>query len=432
MMIKTCKLTTDINVSSLKDLVKLRPLMENDEIRINKSQIARELGVDRRTVGKYIEGFQKSKTRQSSNCLTGYHELISELLSDNNPQIFYYRRVLWQYLVDNHGYEGSYSNFCHYLNKDAGFAGYFRDRQRHNNKGASIRYETTAGKQAQLDWKESVSLVMSDGEILEVNIFVLLLSYSRFRVYRLSLARTQDILLSFLDDAFEQIGGVPDEILTDNMTTVMTDARTPGNSGTVNQRFEQFAKDYGFKVRPCLAGTPKTKGKVEAPMKILDELRAYNGKLDYVGFQELLARINDRENSKVNRGSGRIPVMYLPKEKDSMDPLPPDSVRSPYQMPSHKVKVNSTSMVSYRGSQYSVPPEYISESVMIQAYDGNIYVYHNTTLIAMHRESKRRLNYAPEHYMEIARRSHAFSDEDIEARAKENLRILGGLYDSDK
>ena len=29
-------------------------------------------------------------------------DIIRELLSDENEQVFYYRRVLWQYLCDNH------------------------------------------------------------------------------------------------------------------------------------------------------------------------------------------------------------------------------------------------------------------------------------------------------------------------------------------
>ena len=57
------------------------------------------------------------------------------------------------------------------------------------------------------------------GETIDVNIFVLLLSYSRFRVYRVSLSKSQNILFSFLDDAFEIFGGVPEEIVTDNMKT---------------------------------------------------------------------------------------------------------------------------------------------------------------------------------------------------------------------
>ena len=71
------------------------------------------------------------------------------------------------------------------------------------------------GKQAQLDWKESIPFILSSGKTVDVNIFVLLLSYSRFRVYRVSLSKTQDILFSFLDDAVERFSGVPDEIVTD-------------------------------------------------------------------------------------------------------------------------------------------------------------------------------------------------------------------------
>jgi len=39
------------------------------------------------------------------------------------------------------------------------------------------------GKQAQLDWKESIPFILSSGETIDVNVFVILLSYSRFRVY---------------------------------------------------------------------------------------------------------------------------------------------------------------------------------------------------------------------------------------------------------
>ena len=62
-------------------------------------------------------------------------------------------------------------------------------------------------------------------------------------------------------------------------------------------------------------GHPHTKAKVEAPMKILDEIRAYNGKLNYIELVELVTRINNRVNTQVNQGTGRIPLMYYNKEK---------------------------------------------------------------------------------------------------------------------
>lgn len=151
-----------------------------------------------------------------------------------------------------------------------------------------MRYETEKGKQAQLDWKENIEFVLTTGEVININVFVLILSYSRFRVYKLSLDKTQDVLLSFLDESFETFGGVAKELLTDNMETVMDEARTNYSKGKVNNRFQQFADDYGFKVRPCIAGRPNTKAKVEAPMKLLDEIRAYNGTLNYEGLHNLV------------------------------------------------------------------------------------------------------------------------------------------------
>ena len=193
------------------------------------------------------------------------------------------------------------------------FDSYFRKSRPSNNDKVTIRYETPMGKQAQLDWKESIPFILSSGETIDVNIFVLLLSCSRFRVYRVSLTKTQDILFAFLDDAFETFGGVPDEIVTDNMKTVMDEARTDYFKGKINNRFQQFADDYGFKVQPCIAGHPKTKAKVEAPMKILDEIRAYNGKLNYRELVELVTRINNRVNAQVCQGTGRILVMIVVK-----------------------------------------------------------------------------------------------------------------------
>ena len=52
-MILQSNIITNLEIHSLEDLYKLKPLTENSSLNINKSQIARELGVDRRTVDKY-------------------------------------------------------------------------------------------------------------------------------------------------------------------------------------------------------------------------------------------------------------------------------------------------------------------------------------------------------------------------------------------
>lgn len=46
---------TNIEIKSLLDLPKLNMLMESLKMKINKSKLAREIGVDRRTIDKYLK-----------------------------------------------------------------------------------------------------------------------------------------------------------------------------------------------------------------------------------------------------------------------------------------------------------------------------------------------------------------------------------------
>lgn len=428
-MIFLQKINTDLEIKSLEDLAKLKPFLEDGTLKINKSQIARELGRDRRTIDKYINGYEKPTTRHRDSDLDEYYDLIKELLLNENQQIFYYKRVLWQFLTDNHHLRCAQSSFRRYISKHPEFQQYFEKRRKqHISKKSHMRFETALGKQAQLDWKESMKFVLKSGEQIEINIFVLLLSCSRFRVYRLSLSKSQDVLLSFLDDAFHVFGGVPSELLTDNMKTVMEQARTEYSKGKVNVRFEQFASDYGFKVKPCIAARPQTKAKVEAPMKLLDEIYAYNGLLDYHELNELVCRLNDRINHQVHTGAGRIPVMYLQKERAYLLPIPKESIRKPYQIITTTPKVNSSSMITYQSNQYSVPPEYIGKRMNLQVYDNHLHVYYNTSLVAIHPISSKKLNYLEQHYILISKLTLNSDKCDIETIAKNNLDQIGALF----
>lgn len=371
-MIYKISVNTEIKINSLEDLHKLKLLMEVNNLKVNKSQIARELGVDVRTVGKYLNGYVKPITRNRKSTIDNFKPIIRSLLSEESIQVFYYKRVLWQYLKDNHGLDCAQSSFRRYISNNPEFNDYFKRRKKgYISNNSSMRFETDKGQQAQLDWKENIDFVLSNGEVININIFVLILSYSRFRVYKLSLEKTQDILFSFLNESFEAFGGVPKEVLTDNMKTVMDEPRTAYRNGKTNNKFQQFADDYGFKVRPCIAGRPNTKAKVEAPMKLLDEIRAYNGTLNIDELHELVSKLNNRINSTCHTSTGKIPVLHLEKEKDFLLELPTEQIRNRYNIITTSVKVNRQSMISYKSNQYSVPPEYIGKKLKLQVYDNH-------------------------------------------------------------
>ena len=119
-MILKNKIIIDIIINSVEDLYKLQPFLEDGTLKINKSH--------------------------RDDCIKPFYDIISELLSDRNQQIFYYRKVLWQYLVDNHGYKGVYCNFAHYLKRYEEFESYFRKGNKTKSNEITLRYETPPGK----------------------------------------------------------------------------------------------------------------------------------------------------------------------------------------------------------------------------------------------------------------------------------------------
>ena len=428
-MILNYEVLTEISVDSLMGLSKLKQFEEDSNLKINISALGRKFGVDRRTIRKYIDGYVKPTTRLRRSQFDDYYETIDKLLG-NKLKVFAYKSILWRYLVSNYGMEAPESSFRRYIRSVPKFNDYFISlRQSTTKEPTPMRFESGSGEQAQLDWKESMSLVLSSGETIVVNICVLLLSYSRFRVYRLSVQKTQDILLNFMSDAFVTFGGVPDEILVDNMKTVMDISRTRYNPGKVNVRFQQFADDYGFKVKPCIGGRPETKAKVESPMRILDELKAYNGDLNYSELNEKLKEINNRENSRFHNSYQTVPILGLDKEKDVLHPLPADGIRRQYEIKTNKVTVNKSSMITVKLRQYSVPPKYIGKQVTVQCFDNQLHVHYNMQLIAIHKQSETPLNYLDKHYIEIAKMTLPFEDEKIEEIARDNLKKIGARYE---
>ncbi len=429
---------TEVAIHSLSDLFILKRLEEVSNLKVNKSQLARELNVDRRTVDKYMNGYERKVTRDRGSKLDKYYDTVKALL-ESDSQVFFYKRVLWQYLTDNQGLVCPQSSFRRWISKHPEFQSYFNGKSNRTVNGEKrdfttthkhpLTYTTGPGYEAQIDYKEAMHFRLKDGSIAEINVLSMVFSYSRFKIFQMTLSKTQPVLFHLLDNAFSIAGGVPKTLRTDNMKTVMDIPRTVYSKGKINARFEQFAKDYGFEVKPCRSHEPEVKAKCEAPMKLMDELYAYNGQLDLIGLNDKLKEINDRVNSMCHSETGKIPILHFKKEKDSLSPLPHDSIRNPYKIESKTVKVNTQSLVVYKSRYYSVPPIYIGKELTVQAHDNNLHIYNNTKLVTIHEinQNKKR-NYHEEHYIEIAKLAIDGNNSEIEEFAKNSLKEIGEYY----
>ena len=429
-MLINYEINTNLKIKCVKDLYKLKVLI-NTGLKVNKSELARRLGKDRRTIDKYINGYEKKTSRKRTSQFDEYYDIIYKLL-DDNCKVFAYKRVLWQYLKDNYGLKGSQSSFRRYISSIDQFDNYFKEKKKTVKAPSPSRFETKPGQQAQIDWKENMPFILKNGEKVIINIFSFIMSYSRFRIYRLSLTKTQDVLFHFIDEIFISIGGVPKTIITDNMKTVMDEARTAYSKGKINNKFYQFSQDYGFKVHPCIAGRPNTKAKVESTMKMLDELLAYNGELSYDELSMKLKEINNRENISFHESYQGIPILDLEIEKAFLGPLPPQSVRKQYSIETTTVKVNKSSMITYKSKMYSVPPEYIGKQLQLQVYDNQLHLHYNTELVTLHLISYKRMNYHREHYENILSMTLPHDRNKISKIAKENLENIGARFKNDR
>lgn len=393
-------------------------VLDKLEIKPNFADLARKYKMDYRTVKKYYEGYEgKPKNRKTKSKLDPYASIIEEKLSISRIS----HKGIYRMLLSKYGEKeiGSYTNFMSYCKKN---------KLSHGRISAgNPKYETEPGDLAEVDWKESIKLYNRSGEFFEVNIFHIVLKFSRYSYIELTLSKEQNVLLRVLINSFRFFRGVPNRLLFDNMSTV---AIIGGKTKKIHPRIVQFSKDFGFEARLCRARSPETKGTNEARNKILDTVRAYDHEFDtYEELSDIVAQLNSSMNISRCAGTSISPVLLYYKEKEYLHPMPRREIVESYLEPA-KVKVANTQLIYYKGCQYSVDRSLINEYVQPEEFNGKLYLYYKGKCIASHNLTSNPINYASEHYTQLM--GCKVKQEDIESTVSRNLEIMNQLNEMRK
>jgi transposase len=225
----------------------------------SKSALARRLGVSRDTLHRWIRNGDLDRDLEATAVqygprppvvtkLDAYRGIIEARLAVY-PQLSAVR-VLEE--IRAAGYAGGYSQLKAFV----------RQVRPVLPPAPIIRFETPAGRQAQVDFAR----FRFDWGIRYALLVVL--GYSRLLWCRFYPRQDMRTLVSGLEEAFLAFGGVPQELLFDQMKTVITrDLRLEGGALVRNAEFLRFARHWGFTARACRPYRAQTKGKVERPVR---------------------------------------------------------------------------------------------------------------------------------------------------------------------
>ena len=382
------------NITSINDLAIFSKAYKKGLIKMNISKLARDLNKDRKTIKKYLEGYTPKETRDRVKYLDEYREYIIQVLSDKY-QSFDYIDHLFKYLKREKGITCSRVTLNRYIREDEELNSLFK---RKKDNSFTERFETNPGQQVQFDMKENIKLINQKGEMTIGYIPTLTFGWSRYNIRKLILDTKVENLLSFLAESFEEIGGVPKEIVIDNLKQFVEKPRRNGESAILTSRFEEFCKDYGIKVKPCIPHRPQTKGKTETQNKIVDQMKNYNGKyIDLYHMHEILEIINKEDNDDISQATKFPRIFLFKKEKGDFLPLPSTEIRRKYHLTLKEVIVSKESLVSYKSNKYSVPKKYIGCRVGLVVIRDKLHIYYNKKIITIHQITNKLLNIKDEH-----------------------------------
>ena len=354
--------------------------------RRSKSEIARQLALDRKTVRGILReaAWQPYGRAERPDTLLAEH---ARYLQARALEVQYSARILFQELRQARGYRGSYETVKRFVRP-------LRAVEQAAER-ATVRFETPPGQQSQIDWGQARIAFGCRPVILHV--FILTLGYSRRSFHEPCLGETLSQFLDAHERAFDYFGGHTREHLYDRPRTVCQ----PGGEGRVvwNATFKQFADYWGFEPHLCHAYRAQTKGKVESGVKYFKG-NFLPGRA-FVDEQDLREQLGQWQaeiaDVRIHGTTHERPTDPFARERSH---LIATAGQPGFRLEaSQPRRVAEDYLVSFETNRYSVPFTLIGQTVEVTRRQGWLHITHRGGLVAEHEElpGKYQLRLRPEH-----------------------------------
>ncbi len=365
--------------------------------------IATELGVHHETVRLAIEAdrFIRPGTQIRPTLLDPYKGFIAKVLEEH-PRL---RATRIHQMLTARGYPGSTVQIRRYLRT-----------VRPSRAEAYLRLETMPGEQAQVDWGNFGKIQVGNAR-RALSCFVLVLGWSRAIYARFALDQTLESFLRGHVDAFAALGGVPREILYDNLKSVVLDRS--GDHIRFHPRVLDLAGHYHFAPKPCAPYRGNEKGKVERQIQYLRHsffaARRFSSVDDLNGqLARWIAEVAHVRRAP-GHADGRTVGALLIDERERLLPLPEHPLECDRLL---AISSGKTPYVRFDLNDYSIPHRLVRKPLTLVASETTIRILDGLDQVATHRRSYDRgaVVEDPSHIEELARdkrRAHDLRGRDL-------------------
>ncbi len=331
--------------------------------------IAKELGIDRKTVRKIrdkVSGIGvKTPVMIKGSKLDPYKDEI----------IFYIERglsavLICEKLIAERGVDITYSGVKKYVRKLKG------------SKHLHIPIVSPPGKESQVDFGYA-GYFNDNGKKVKVWVFCMRLGYSRYDFYELVTDQSVPTFMNCHIHAFEYFGGVPEIVKIDNLKSGVLHANF--YEPEFQHEYVSMLLYYGSHPLACRVRKPEEKGKVESAVKYVKNnfLKSLDTKDLNIAKKRLIEWMENKCNMRIHGTTRKVPRRaYLEEEKPYMLKLPINRYET-YVI--EKRRVNNYSHISFKYNYYSVPYKYIGEEVSLKAGRNILRIYsQDYTELAVH------------------------------------------------